>query len=951
MGKVDVAAGTAEHEGRASPGSRQGEAVKANGVSINDLDHGAIRTGRAQRRFLAKLTSSRSVTAPYDPVNPRSLLALAPPCESQPSTKNRVEGLAGRITLGKAANGFATKRFSEPHDRDSFTPSDFTSGSLRQREAVHSRDDVRRSLGGGRVIPVSVRPFDMIPAPRLLRFLARVTLVGFASAMAPGVGSVNAAPALGTSPDFQEHILPLLYNRCYSCHSEKQEKPKGKLRLDSAEGIRESGVIIPGRPDDSELLARISAPLTDDDHMPPLKGGGQPLNESEQALLRRWIADGANVGGWVKFAHRQPAVEVSGSDLSRADVPPLTQRVNQLVRDYHQAKGTALNPPIGDEEFLRRVYLDIAGRIPSLAEGRAFLHSQASDKRARLIDTLLASEAYVSHTFNWKADQLRLLSRGVQGQPGRLYDDWLKSVIRAGTTYDDIVRQLVTASGYLWENGAVGFYLRDMGMPLDHMSNMARVFLGTRLECAQCHDHPLEPITQKDFYQLTAYTYGVSNLRSSVGYSNDNVRHWGELQARLKAMNAGKALREGVSRTTSYLKRLTNDTEHLLTFPQDYADEAARGTAAEFRTLFGDEAPATAGNRREALADWLVSKRNPRFGLNLANRLWKRVMGVGLIEPVDSLSPVNRPEQPALLEFLSHTVARLGFDERTFLAVLLNSDLYQSGAHRDELEPGANFPLTGPMLRRLSAEQVWDSMLVFLIRDVDERKSLLRHDQTELSTERLVSLTRMTADEVMERAHVEMEHRERARAHRIELADEHSAIKAAKEAGDFKLARRLEKESSEKDRLFEDRRNAIQMGNSRMADEMDPRWIGLSPALVRASELTTPIELGHFLRQFGQSDRREIDAFNKDPNITHSLALMNGALTRSVLEEGSFLRASLRSIENSRARVRALFQAVLVRLPTAEEEEHCRAIFAASATPEQDIIWSLVNSPEFLFLQ
>src|SRR5688500_3063801 len=132
-------------------------------------------------------------------------------------------------------------------------------------------------------------------------------------------------------------------------------------------------------------------------------------------------------------------------------------------------------------------------------------------------------------------------------------------------------------------------------------------------------------------------------------------------------------------------------------------------------------------------------------------------MGMGLIEPVDSLSPVNQPEHPALLEFLTQTMAQLDFDERAFLAVLLNTRLHQSESMRDELEPGTSFPLTGPLLRRLSAEQLWDSMLVFLVPDLDERRSLLRYDQTQLSRERLVKLTRMSAGELLERAQVGLE--------------------------------------------------------------------------------------------------------------------------------------------------------------------------------------------------
>lgn len=757
------------------------------------------------------------------------------------------------------------------------------------------------------------------------------------------------APA--DSPDFERQILPLLYNRCFSCHSEKPREPKGELRLDTAQGIRGSGVIDVERPDESEVLRRVSLPHSDPDLMPPLKGGGQPLNEAERALLRQWIAGGAKLGAWKRFNHREPAVEFHEAPLTRADVPELVQKLDGLVRQFHEKYGNSLNPRASDETFLRRVYLDVAGRIPSYSETRRFLENQSTRKRADLIDVLLDSEAYVSHTFNWKADQLRLVTKGIPGQPGWAYDEWVKDSIRSGMAYDEFVRRLVTASGYLWENGAAGFYLRDLGMPLDHMSNLTRIFLGTRIECAQCHDHPFEPITQQDFYQLTAYTFGVSNLYSSAGYSTDNVNHWPELSKRLDEMNAPTALREAASRTVAPLKRLTKDTEHRLEYPETYAaDPSARGQLVEFRTPFGDEAPATSEDRRTALAAWMTSPRNPRFTRNIVNRSWKRVFGAGLIEPVDSLSPVNRPQQPEVLDFLTQSMAQLEFDERALLAVLLNSRLYQSESQRHDLEPGDPFPLRGPLLRRLSAEQLWDSLLVLLVEDLDERTPPAA-DQGLLSREQLRKLTNMNGDELFARSKFMMEYFEVRRRHTLDLENQKRALQRAKDQNDSAGVQRLQQEHAKANARFDSMHQSLSSGPPSGIRGTDPRWVRLSPTLLRASEIPTPIPLGHFLRQFGQSDRREIDAFNKSPNMTHSLALMNGELTRSAMRDDCYLRASLRSLKNDQQRAQALYQSILVRSPTDEEATRCRELFATSPTAEADLIWALLNTPEFLFIE
>jgi hypothetical protein len=777
-------------------------------------------------------------------------------------------------------------------------------------------------------------------------------LLAIGVAMLPCSGPLVVA---ADSPRFERDVLPVFYHHCFGCHSEKQAKPKGKLRLDTAEEIRGSDVIVAGKPDDSELMKRVSLPHTDEDVMPPLKGGAQPLNDAERATLRQWIADGAKLDAWVKFDHRGAILPTGDASPARADVRQLSAEVQKRVDQSHAAKGSKLNAPASDETFVRRLYLDVTGRIPSLEESARFLDSKDADRRAKLIDELLGSEGYVSHMFNWKADLLRVNTRGLApGQPGKLYDDWVKDTIRSRMPYDEFVRRLVTASGQLWENGAVGFYVRDLGMPLDHMSNMTRIFLGTRIECAQCHDHPLEPITQKDFYQMVAFTYGVSNLGSPGGYSNDNVKQWPEIKAKLAAMEKDESLSQAVSGTIAPMKRLTQDTDKRLTFPETYAyDATLRGKPVEPRTLFGEEIAVSDGERRKAFAEWMTSPRNPRFAKNIANRLWKRVMGAGLIEPVDSLSALPDAEHAELMDFLTQTMIRLRFDERAFMAVLLNTRLYQSEAVRETPEPAAAFALRGPQLRRLSAEQIWDSHLVLLAKDIDERKSTFQLGGV-LDPQRLRKLTAMTADEIIAQARIDRVEHTRRREFSLRLAAQQKERAAAKARGDEKEVQRLQAAHSKENQAF--------LGDMKVMDgdvdadsaskETDPRWRLLPPSFIRASETPLPLPLGHFLRQFGQSDRREIDAFNRDPNTTHSLALMNGDLTTRAIADGSFLRRQLAESNSvGQQRTQLIYRAILVRSASAQELSQMAALTKDSPTPEQDIIWALLNSPEFLFNQ
>jgi len=766
------------------------------------------------------------------------------------------------------------------------------------------------------------------------------------------IGSLHAGSLFAAAPpDFERDVLPVLYHHCFSCHSEKQAKPKGGLRLDSVQAILNSEVLVPGQPETSELLTRALLPVTEDDVMPPLKGGAQPLNEAEREVLRRWIASGADFGEWERFEHRDASLS---GEVAEAQTSEITSKIDALVAAHHQQQGTELNPPVADEIFLRRVYLDVAGRIPTLQESTRFLESADRDKRAQLIDELLRSPGFASHFFNWKADQLRLITLGLAGQPGWLYDEWVKDSIRTRMPYDEFVRRLITASGYLWENGAVGFYVRDLGMPLDHSSNLTRVFLGTRMECGQCHDHPLQPVTQKDFFQMAAFTSGVSNLASSSGYSDSNVKQWPELKLKLDKIDADSALRQSLSRTISYLKRLTVDTDKPLRFPDDYAYGAnLRKQPVSPQTLFGDEIEDVVGDPRAAYAEWLTSPRNPRFASNIANRLWKLVMGAGLIEPVDSFSTLPKPEHAALVKHLTESMISLRFDERAFLAALLNTRLYQSEPVRETPPPGVAFDLRGPLLRRLSAEQIWDSALSLIVPDLDERTSLRRTEDSLLDRERLRELAEMSADDLIQRARDEMEYRERHREFQLRLVEQQKERAAVRERGDQAGERALlsahNKENAE---FFSPKLKALQMGGASYAKETDPRWKHLSHTLVRASETPLPLPLGHFLQQFGQSDRREIDAFNRDPNPTHSLALMNGELTERILAKDSALQQSLVKAKPSHAEMTPLiYRAILVRPATDAELAQLSALIAASSTPTEDLIWALLNSPEFLFIQ
>ena len=197
-----------------------------------------------------------------------------------------------------------------------------------------------------------------------------------------------------------------------------------------------------------------------------------------------------------------------------AIVLPRSQQVDRLVQANWELHGVRPSAPANDQIFMRRVYLDITGTIPTGREALGFLESKQPNKRQVLIDYLMDTEGYVSHWFNYWADVLRIQSQ-MNNIEFHGYIDWVKQSLRENKPYDQFVRELILAKGRVWDDGAAGYYLRDQGMPLDNTANTVAIFLGTQIGCAQCHDHPFEAWTQKEFYQIAAFTHAI-NPRGAV---------------------------------------------------------------------------------------------------------------------------------------------------------------------------------------------------------------------------------------------------------------------------------------------------------------------------------------------------------------------------------------------------------------------------------------------------
>ncbi len=326
------------------------------------------------------------------------------------------------------------------------------------------------------------------------------------------------------------------------------------------------------------------------------------------------------------------------------------------------------SPLCSDEVFLRRVYLDIAGRLPSLEQQQSFLNSNARNKRELLVDELLESKDYLDMWAMQLAELLQIRNaNGLSSKGLQLYDAWLREKVHQGTSVDQILRQLIPASGSTFENPATTYYQTET-TPQLLAENIAQAFLGTRIQCAQCHNHPFDRWTMDDYY-------GFAGFVSQVGYKQ------------------AKDPRE----ITVY-----NLGEGSLQHP-------VPGRKVQPKFLGGQFAETESGaDLREALAIWLTSSENNAFTNNIANVVWAHYIGLGIVNPVDDVRVSNPPSNPALLDAMGHKLVEYKFDVKKLVRDICCSKTYQLATQTTAWNEWDDRNFSHARIRRLRAEVLLD---------------------------------------------------------------------------------------------------------------------------------------------------------------------------------------------------------------------------------------------------
>jgi len=814
-----------------------------------------------------------------------------------------------------------------------------------------------------------------------------------------------------------------------------------------------------------------------------------------------------------------------GSVFAAGKVDPIkaAAEIDSILQADWKKHNLKANPASDDSTFVRRIYLDIIGRIPTTRESEAFLNSKDANKRTKLIDKLLASEAYVQHFFNYWADVLRLTSNGNQtgGVTGAAYSKFVKESLHQNVPYDQFVREMIAAQGKAWDNGAIGYYMRDRGMPLDNMANTVRVFLGTRIECAQCHNHPFDKWSQMQFFQMAAFTYGVQT-QDYYGGTMDEVRdilkeQENAIRASIKEpqkpqrvkpdrkmtkeqiaeneKNYAKELKEYEAKMVvvnkqrneareklrkeqrSYQEAMTDvrntmrytsvsNRDRLPNLPHDYqySDAKPKSSVAP-AVMMGHECNTLPGETPlEAYARWMTSPQNPRFTTVIANRLWKRVFGLALIEPLDELLDTSVPMIPEAEKKIEELVVDLGYDMKNVLRVLYNTKTYQAQVTREEHAPGNVYHFTGPLLRRMSAEQMWDSFVTLINPSPDMINQANRDamDQRILQAKKIAdSIESLTPEEALEglkkAAEVYGKNRSRTDEQQKLYLEARTAYKEASDKADVMpegpakdaamaevkaldkkyrdirsevsriqgegrrvtftevigvgqkklyekvtgkpfqtVALNTKKSAGESDSApvmmnggdmmmmsssgraekvvipgydraeltKEEKQEVIEKARAAYTEEAEffgipekerKSYISareqISRLNLRAAELESPAPRGHYLREFGQSDRETIENANNDASVPQALAMMNGSLLPQILNKYSQLMLTINKAQYPDDKVEAAYMTALSRKPTVREKEVWLKAQDSGLNSMEDLIFSLLNTQQFIFIQ
>lgn len=560
--------------------------------------------------------------------------------------------------------------------------------------------------------------------------------------------------------------------------------------------------------------------------------------------------------------------------------------IDSVLQKQVSTLGIQSNKLINDDTFVRRAYLTIIGRNPTLSEYEMFTTAQLPDKRSKLIDYLVSHPGYISNQYNFWADILRLREAitPINNLNGAPYINYIKEQIASNKPYDKFVKDLLLSTGSYYDNPATGYYYRDFGMPLDNLIGTFKVFAGTDIGCAQCHDDPFQDFTQYQFYQMASMFNQIDLNRTSPEYREKTKVLREQVDALIKA---DPVKNRGLNNRLNNFVRATAVSTDIepkkeLKLPHDYQYSNAKpGDVVKPNVLTGNYNIKNPNDLRLDAVDWLVSSKHPTFVKNIVNRYWQQVFGKYIIDSYDNIY-ADEKLNGELMNTLCKIFVDLNFDSKKFLTVLYKTALFQRELYNGANADSEKFVFIGPVQRRLTAEQLWDSALAIAVEQPEAFKLSFHKEY--------VAAMKTSPDDI--------------------TID--------------KLTAKLEEYNKALGKRYE---NA-------------PRYKNF--VLVRASEINERGAMSTILEQLGRSDRELIQTSSLEGSVTQVISFMNGQLADVATNKDSFLAKTIQ-LKSPSERLESIYKGILSRRPTLEE----KATF--TGVQDDDIIWALINSSEFKF--
>lgn len=541
-----------------------------------------------------------------------------------------------------------------PHDRDRLLVSFLRGDSLEQLAAER--------LAGLRIVDERWERRDVAGREAVLLQVQFETADGQRFTLQLTLDPVSQLPQACETSSGASHNAPfaLSYPTAEASELREREFPAELAVVDRNDPESDSSDA--AKPEEAAGMteATVSAPAV---KIAEPSAGKNPPNEADEAATLARLQGAASE--WA------PVVAV---EMTRDEA---LQRLDSLLAELWSRNGVEPAAPAEDEELLRRVYLDLAGRTPTVSEVRRYLNDPSPHRYELLVDRLLRSPDHASHlATTWRTF---LIPEGVDLAAFggvEAFDRWLAERFAGNEGYDEVVRSLLLAEGRLSRSGPLLFYSAVKLDPDQLASRTARVFLGMRLECAQCHDHPFEPWSQQDFWSFAAFFAQISRPQAELESVSTVMR--------VSDINRGEVM--------------LPDTETVV--------------APAF--LDGTELPNDTQNpvRRQQLAGWLTSPENPYFARAAVNRVWGQMFGKGIVDPVDDFGRQNPPKSPELLDLLAGRFVGTKFDLRELFRTVAVSRAYRLSSGAPSADPRRTEWFAQMSVKMLTAEQVYDCVSV-----------------------------------------------------------------------------------------------------------------------------------------------------------------------------------------------------------------------------------------------